>query len=787
MNALHTSPEPVPLSPDATFELHRRQFFRAVGDAATFPFCGQDGSVGMEYEVQVAVQGEPGAVDLPLSIAQSAYARNLARRVARGDLPPGALAELEEVLRHNHEKVWENSWVRFDGERLCPLAQRVLAADLRADRSDPQSRPRSDAHRFRISGQGRELLRLPVSYLLKLALADAIGSDPLLPAPLAATAKALLDHLLSDNTSPEILSFSIPVGGERSLGDLAAEESARTGLLCQLLVQYANSSFGLVESGQRCLLYAAPHAPRRQKVLNSLLPDSYYRHLFISPCLSGWKRGEEKFRYMELCHRTLSRSQLNTIAKLKDAGILTNNLMVLPNTSTTCLANNGIHVSLGSRSLSDMARDPGSPLTAKVEKHVGDLVTKIVEHFLPLFVTTYSAAPYRLDFADFHPERVLGFLPHELDYTHLRMLWRRWRKKAGLTVFGRSITPFGPRRLDRLIATLFRLKGDLVPDFRLIDYLVTLLSTESSPGLNGAVGNHERLKEELGELGVFDPRMSMYLPYRQRLFAASGYVGFEGRCYSLFHSLRDDMAQAVDLQHLVTTLAYRYVVEGRVQHHDIPDQPSIESERRQIFFGRAIGLPTFFVRADSANRFLRKILTGVTRQRHSKRYKGYLRIDHDDYSLSLLRLLARDGADLIERHGLGPRLQSLEARLRGEEPSALAKIVSGISGHLPKKALPLDVPAEEYNGAMERYYRTTLRSAHLGEALQLVVEDCARMESAANPLLAEVMATTGEETSASHFLQRHREEILAETAGPELLQKLLRITLAIIHHHRNRT
>ena len=101
MNALHTSPEPVPLSADATFELHRRQFFDAVGDAATFPFCGTDGSVGMEYEVQVAVQGEPGDVDLPLSIAQSAYARNLARRVARGDLPPAALAEFEEVLRHN--------------------------------------------------------------------------------------------------------------------------------------------------------------------------------------------------------------------------------------------------------------------------------------------------------------------------------------------------------------------------------------------------------------------------------------------------------------------------------------------------------------------------------------------------------------------------------------------------------------------------------------------------------------------------------------------------------------
>jgi hypothetical protein len=32
------------------------------------------------------------------------------------------------------------------------------------------------------------------------------------------------------------------------------------------------------------------------------------------------------------------------------------------------------------------------------------LAIKIVEHFLPLFVGAYSAAPYRLDFADFHPE-----------------------------------------------------------------------------------------------------------------------------------------------------------------------------------------------------------------------------------------------------------------------------------------------------------------------------------------------------------------------------------------------
>ncbi len=291
------------------------------------------------------------------------------------------------------------------------------------------------------------------------------------------------------------------------------------------------------------------------------------------------------------------------------------------------------------------------------------MLIKIVEHFLPLFVNTYSASPYRLDFADFHPEKVLGFLPHELDYTHLRMIWRRWKKKADISFLGRTITPFGPRWLDKTLAELLQLKGDLVPDFRLIDYLVTLLSTETCPGLNGSPGNHERLKAELSEMGVFDPRMSIYLLYRQRLLALPDIAGFEGRSYSLFHSLQEDMAEAVDIQNLVTALACRYIQEGKVHHHDIPDQPSIESERRQIFFAGAVGIPTFYVRADTGNRLLRKILTHVRSQRNSLRYKGYVRVKIDDYKLALLHILETDGADLIEQLGLAQRMQSLRRRL----------------------------------------------------------------------------------------------------------------------------
>jgi glucosamine 6-phosphate synthetase-like amidotransferase/phosphosugar isomerase protein len=34
------------------------------------------------------------------------------------------------------------------------------------------------------------------------------------------------------------------------------------------------------------------------------------------------------------------------------------------------------------------------------------------------------------------------------------------------------------------------------------------MSTESCPSLNGIVGNHERLKDELLEMGIFDSRLS---------------------------------------------------------------------------------------------------------------------------------------------------------------------------------------------------------------------------------------------------------------------------------------
>ncbi|NMC73148.1 MAG: hypothetical protein GYA56_02115, partial [Geobacteraceae bacterium] len=402
------------------------------------PFSVHDTTAGTETELQVAVAGERSAVDLPLTIESSNYYSNVVRRTATGDLPRGSVSALERILNGNSDGVWENSWVRFERSVLCEYAARTFEGDLMADKSSSCGERRSDVGRFLFTApDGREMARVPVSYLVKLAMAQFIGRSRDLPFLLRSTGMRLMDHYLNDNTSPETFSFHVvPLSPSSGMGLAAARETSKRMLLTQLLVMYANRDFGLRESGQNAVIYFSPHPHLRQKALNELISDSFYRDLFMSPCLSGWDRGEEKYRYMRLCHKVLSRSQLNAVAKLKQAGIIVNNLVVLPSTSNVSLANNGTHVSLGSRRLTAAMAAAGSGFHLGHEKYAGDLVIKITEHFLPLFVGTYSAAPYRLGYTDFHPEKALGFLAHELDYTQLRILWRKWKGKAKIRIFG---------------------------------------------------------------------------------------------------------------------------------------------------------------------------------------------------------------------------------------------------------------------------------------------------------------------------------------------------------------
>jgi len=759
---------------------------RKAGFVESIPFSLGDTTAGSETELQAAVSGSKECVDLPIVIERSNYFANIIRRSAAGDTSSQVVSELQEYLDKNNEGLWENSWVRFPISKLNRFAKQVLDSDLVLDKKNPDSCLRGDATKFLYREQGDEYLRVPISYLLKLSLADIIGSRKRIPEVIHRTGERLMDHFLNDNTSPETFSFHVvPLRLETGFGRAIAKETSKRYLLTQLLIMYANEKFSLKESGQNALLYLSPHPPIRQKKLNECISDSFYRELFMSPCLSGWNNGQDKHAYMCLCHQVLSRSQLNGVAKLREAGIITRNLVVLPNVSNISLANNGTHLSLGSTKLTEALRDQSSGFTRGHEKFVGGLVTKVVEHFLPLFVGTYSAAPYRLGFADFHPEKVLGFLPHELDYTHLRMIWRRWKKKAKLTVLGRPMTPFGIDPLDRLLGIVFRVKGDFVPDFRLLDYLVAVMSSNRSPALDGKLGNSDRLRKDLSDLGVFDEKMALYLPYRLREFALVGFSGFEGRHYSLFESLEDDMAAAANMQTLVTALAFKLVLQGKVTHSHIPDDPFTESERRQVFFGSAIGLPTFFIHGKTGNLFMKRIMEHTKAVRYSRRYPGYVRVYNRQFRRALVDFLLKEGSDLIEMLNLKGTVEDLLRRFeKPEEFSAAGRLTREVLQTCGTQS-PLSMTADDFNIAAERYYRTTMKRRHIIEGLNFLHEDLQLLDLgqiAHGKECKDAIFCSIKDRGACDFLERVREDVLNETVSVDTLKRLIDLVLLTIHY-----
>jgi hypothetical protein len=292
------------------------------------------------------------------------------------------------------------------------------------------------------------------------------------------------------------------------------------------------------------------------------------------------------------------------------------------------------------------------------------------------------------------------------------------------------------------------------------------------------------LRRDLADLGVFDGQMSVYLLYKLREFAAMGFSGFEGRHYSLFDSLEEDLGGATDLQNLVTLLAFKYLAEGKLTHGHIPDAPSVESERRQIFFGAAIGIPTFYVRKDSGNLFLRKILLRTRNVRASSRYPGYLRVQNREYCRALVHLLLEDGAGLIELLGLEEAMADLMARLEyPERRSAAGKLTRGILDSANAKS-PLQLAAREFNLGAEKYYRETLRQRHTDEGLRFLEEDCRRADLAATDLadgVREALADILEGERSTRFLAGVERELDGERVPVDALGKLIALLLVTIH------
>lgn len=704
-----------------------------LGLAREVAFAGSDVTAGTENELAVTVSGDRGRVDLPRSLLSSPHLESLS---------PAGRGALDQWLGANSEQAWEHSWLRIDRTRLHAAARARLDRDLagRPDRAD-----------FDL---GDDTVRLPASYVLRLALTDACATLTL-PPVLAEVAARVGDCFINDNTAPEIISTHIVSGRNRRLGQAVAQENAQRFLLVQLLAGYANLRFGLHDGGQALSVYGAPNPPQRLRQLSRLLPADFYRELFMNPCLAGFDDGAAKRGYMRLCHETLSRSRQHARARLVAAGI-GRSAAVESLVCDTSLLNNGTHLSLGSRLLSAAYANPEG---AAAEKYLGDLVAKIVEHYLPLFVGLYSAAPARLAPAEFRPERALGFLPNEIGAPFLRLTWASWKRKAGL---------------------LAALKGDMLPDARLLDYFAALPSLPAQAALDGRLANGERLKELLEAQGLYSPRMSVYALYRLRERGRMGFSGFEGRHYSLFASFADDLAPAADLQALISAVAYQAVVAGEITHAHIPDDPDTESERRQLFFAAAAGLPVAYVRRDTRDRFLRRVLARTQRTRPSKRHPQYYKIYLDDYRAALACQLADDAEPLLDATGRSV-LADLHIRLAHPgERGAVGMLTRGILGQIGADSA-IEVDADTFNRAAERYYRETLRRHQLLEGIEACgaqLRESLRSAPVVRqaPIQLALRALTGDRHPGDYLAQT-RNRLLRETADAHTLRTWIGVVL----------
>jgi hypothetical protein len=289
-------------------------------------------------------------------------------------------------------------------------------------------------------------------------------------------------------------------------------------------------------------------------------------------------------------------------------------------------------------------------------------------------------------------------------------------------------------------------------------------------------------------MGVFDPAMSIYLAYRLRQFAAMGYSGFEGRHFSMFHDIMEDMGPAADLQVLLTALAFGYILRNEVGHDQIPDDPFVESERRQIFFGAAVGIPTFYVRQDTRNRFLARILGTVQDTRLSRRYRGYVRVQRKAYCQALVEMIRRDGRELIEQMALGDVIEDLAARLAAPERGAARRLTMGILETAGAEH-PLQLSGAEFNTAAERYYRGALKNRAIRDAFGLLEEDfkaidafSAWREGTFNKDLYTLLGGR----SAPDFLGGVKRDLLTAQADPGTLRTTIQVMLLTLERDRRR-
>jgi len=130
--------------------------------------------------------------------------------------------------------------------------------------------------------------------------------------------------------------------------------------------------------------------------------------------------------------------------------------------------------------------------------------------------------------------------------------------------------------------------------------------------------------------------------------------------------------------------------------------------------------------------------------------------------------------------GCEETLRDLQARLDDQRCTASGKLTAGILATLGARK-PLAVRADEFNAAAEQYYRTDLCRAQMGEAFEFLEEDFASATGWKEGEKTVLAAELGEKDPVS-FLRECRDEVLSDSAPPEVLTRLIGLVILSIQH-----
>jgi hypothetical protein len=138
--------------------------------------------------------------------------------------------------------------------------------------------------------------------------------------------------------------------------------------------------------------------------------------------------------------------------------------------------------------------------------------------------------------------------------------------------------------------------------------------------------------------------------------------------------------------------------------------------------------------------------------------------------------------------GMRDTITELECRINEPDHYAAAgKLTRGILNQAGAQS-PMALPAETFNQAAEKYYRTEQRDQHIEESFNFLSEDILKLNRATSSVSQEMRSllhnTLGENDLPS-FLKRVQSEVMQKTASPTTLEKIVHLILAYIYYKKN--